>query len=77
MGVGTETLAVLYKLPDMNTPLSNAFVHVVDTLVGALIGMLIKTGADKLLPPDKPIPTTIENTPDDPAHVTTDNPKPI
>ena len=34
---------MLFKIPDMNTPLSGGFTHVVDTLVGAAIAMLINT----------------------------------
>jgi hypothetical protein len=43
ISVGTQAWCYLTKVPDMNTPLSSAFIHVTDTLVGALIAMLINT----------------------------------
>lgn len=41
--VTTEAICVLFKIPDMNTSLSGGFTHVTDTLIGALIGLLIST----------------------------------
>jgi hypothetical protein len=43
IGVSVEGVCVLWKIPDMNTPMSSGFTHVVDTLVGAAIAMLINT----------------------------------
>jgi hypothetical protein len=71
-GVVVQGLCVLYKIPDMNTTLSGAFMHVVDTIIGALIGMLVSTRTQGKYD-GKPVPTTIENPASDPAHVTTDS----
>jgi uncharacterized membrane protein YeaQ/YmgE (transglycosylase-associated protein family) len=43
IGVVTGMLCILYKVPDMNTTMSGWFTHVIDTIAGALIGMLINT----------------------------------
>lgn len=62
-----QGLCVLWKIADMNTTLSNAFMHVTDTIIGAVIGWCAKTGAQKLLkkteieqPPDKPVPVEVK-----------------
>jgi hypothetical protein len=47
----TSALCVIYKIPDMNTPLSGGFTHVTDTLIGALIAMLINTRPQPQQPP--------------------------
>lgn len=49
-GIITEAFCVIYKIPDMNNNVSGAFVHVVDTLFGALIAMLINTRAQAPVP---------------------------
>ena len=45
IGIVTEAICVFYKIPDMNTQLAGGFTHVVDTVIGALIAMLINTRA--------------------------------
>jgi len=43
VGIIVESMCVVYKVPDMNTTMSGSFSHTVDTLIGALIAMLINT----------------------------------
>lgn len=73
MGVGVEAMCVIYKIPDMNTPLSGGFLHVVDTLIGALIAMLINTRTQPPLPSIKdvgPSKVVVTNEPDNPVPTT-------
>lgn len=77
IGVITEALCYFYKIPDMNSNLSHGFTHTVDTLVGALLAMLITTRSqeqrlpdDEILPSNTTIPVTVENKPSDPIPVT-------
>lgn len=41
--VCAEAACSIFKIPDMSGNLSGGFVHVTDTLVGALIALLINT----------------------------------
>lgn len=43
IGVITGAICIIYSVPDMNTTMSGWFTHVIDTIAGALIGMLINT----------------------------------
>lgn len=43
VGVCTEAACAFWKIPDMSGSLSSGFTHCVDTLVGALIALLINT----------------------------------
>lgn len=83
IGVGTESLCYFLRTPDMNNNLSHAFVHIVDTLIGAMIAMLIQTRAQEKLPAVPtptpsviPIPTEIQNPPEKPIPVVPVEPKP-
>lgn len=38
---------VIYKIPDMNTTASNAFMHIADTLIGALLGWTAKSAIQR------------------------------
>lgn len=76
IGVITEALCYFYKIPDMNSNLSHGFTHTVDTLVGALLAMLITTRSQEQRIPDvelpqmnEPAPVVIENKPSDPVPV--------
>jgi hypothetical protein len=69
--VTIQGLCVLWKIPDMNTTLSNAFMHVTDTIIGAVIGWTAKSGAQKMLKKDEPQKTEIVNTTANPAKVET------
>jgi hypothetical protein len=67
-GVIVQGMCVIYKIPDMNTTLSGAFMHVVDTIIGALIGMLVSTRTGK--GDDKPVETKIVQPASQPIPVT-------
>jgi hypothetical protein len=71
VGVITGAVCIIYKIPDMNTTMSGWFTHVIDTIAGALIGMLINTRVSQngkqngapptpvqvVNPPSAPVPT--------------------
>ena len=83
IGVGTEAMCVIYKIPDMGGPIGGGFTHTVDTIIGALIAMLINTRPQEqraaeitgtITTNGSPLPTqptevTIVNPPSDPANV--------
>lgn len=59
-----QGLCVLYKIPDMNTTLSNAFMHTADTVIGGVLGWAAKSGVQRLSKkaeivndPEHPVPT--------------------
>lgn len=70
IGVGAEAFCVIYKIPDMSNAFSGGFVHVVDTLIGALIAMLINTRAQPANSPESPASVVVENKPNDPVPTT-------
>ncbi len=68
IGVSVEAACAFWKIPDMSGSLSSGFTHVVDTLVGALIAMLINTRPqDARKPEDLPAEVTVVNPPESPA----------
>lgn len=63
IGVAVEGACAVFQIPDMSGALSSGFTHVVDTIVGALIALLINTRAASNPPPppkDTPIPPVVE-----------------
>lgn len=66
VGVGVEAFCVVYKVPDMNTQLAGGFTHVVDTIIGALIAMLINTKSQVASTPG-PTPVNVTNTAETPV----------
>lgn len=72
VGVGTQAACVIYKIPDMGGHIGEGFSHVVDTLIGALIAMLINTRPQEQRPaePIPPAEVVVKNPPSDPAIVT-------
>ncbi|MEO7099106.1 MAG: hypothetical protein ABI162_07070 [Luteolibacter sp.] len=75
VGVLTEAACIIFKIPDMNNTLSGAFMHVVDTLIGAMIAMLIQTRPQAQVSPPPALdasgatPVTISNQPSNPVPV--------
>jgi hypothetical protein len=74
--IGTEAYCYINKVPDMNTNLSGAFMHVTDTLIGALIAMLINTRPQQQQPqvPEK-LPVEIKQPENNPVPVVETAPK--
>lgn len=68
IGVSVEAACAFWKIPDMSGSLSSGFTHVVDTLVGALIAMLINTRPQDARKPDDVLTqVTVENPPEHPV----------
>jgi hypothetical protein len=67
--VTTQVVCVIYKIPDMNTTLSNAFMHITDTIIGALLGWTAKGAAQRIMRPAAN-ESEITNRPDHPIPVT-------
>jgi hypothetical protein len=73
IGVISEAICVIFKIPDMGGPVSGGFTHTVDTLVGAAIAMLINTRPQQS-PPTPPADTAGFSVSNSPAEVTVVNP---
>lgn len=68
IGVSVEAACSFWKIPDMSGTLSSSFTHVTDTLVGALIALLINTRAQQSRKADElPSEVTVVNPPEDPV----------
>lgn len=63
VGLITEALIVIFKIPDMGGPVSGGFTHTVDTLVGAVIAMLINTRPQEQRQAETSPTTTLTATP--------------
>lgn len=79
MGVLTQAVCVILRIPDMGGHIGEGFSHVVDTLIGALIAMLINTRPQEQRPaeanptsPTEPAPVVVANEPGDPVPVKTE-----
>lgn len=64
--VCAEAACSVFKIPDMSGALSSGFTHVTDTLVGALIALLINTRSSNKV--------DVTNTPEHPVPVAPANP---
>ena len=64
-GLLVEGACMVFHIPIPSDQIAGAFIHTLDTFVGAVIGMLIKTTPQSSVPP----PVEISNTKDNPVPV--------
>lgn len=84
--VVTQAMCAFWKIPAMSDNLSTGFTHISDTLIGALIALLINTRSQEtrrdappsVTPagtPSDPVSTVVTNKPSDPVPTTEAKPQ--